>query len=142
MDRVIEAIPVRIQRSRQHKQVSPNGLPVVYVGRGSKWGSPFRLVKHGGVWTIKTDGSGRCISILTKHGQFSYDTKEEAAKNAVNMYQTWLLPFTHKGSSMEAFFQSMAMLESIEELRDKNLSCWCKVGEACHADLLLELANR
>lgn len=34
---------VHIQRSRQKKQVSPNGLEVVYVGRGSKYGNPFKL---------------------------------------------------------------------------------------------------
>lgn len=33
--------PIRIQRSRQHKMVSPNGLPIVYVGRPSKWGNPY-----------------------------------------------------------------------------------------------------
>lgn len=35
--------PLRVQRSRQRKQVSPNGLPIVYVGRGSKYGNPFKL---------------------------------------------------------------------------------------------------
>ena len=34
---------IRIQRSRQHKQQSPNGLPIVYVGRPTKWGNPFIL---------------------------------------------------------------------------------------------------
>ena len=29
----------------------------------------------------------------------------------------------------------------IEQLRGKNLACWCKPGEPCHADVLLELAN-
>lgn len=27
-------------------------------------------------------------------------------------------------------------------LRGKNLACWCPLGEACHADVLLELANK
>jgi hypothetical protein len=27
------------------------------------------------------------------------------------------------------------------ELRGKNLACFCKPGEPCHADVLLELAN-
>lgn len=27
-------------------------------------------------------------------------------------------------------------------LRGKNLACWCKPGTPCHADVLLELANR
>ena len=39
-----EATPVRLQRSRKHKQISPNGLPIVYVGRPSKWGNPFKVV--------------------------------------------------------------------------------------------------
>jgi hypothetical protein len=30
----------------------------------------------------------------------------------------------------------------LNELRGKNLACWCKTGEPCHADVLLELANR
>lgn len=30
---------------------------------------------------------------------------------------------------------------NIESLRGKNLACWCKPGEPCHADVLLELAN-
>jgi len=29
----------------------------------------------------------------------------------------------------------------IEQLRGKNLACWCKLDEPCHADVLLELAN-
>jgi hypothetical protein len=28
------------------------------------------------------------------------------------------------------------------ELRGKNLACWCPLDEPCHADVLLELANR
>ena len=28
-----------------------------------------------------------------------------------------------------------------ERLAGKNLACWCKPGEPCHADVLLELAN-
>jgi hypothetical protein len=27
------------------------------------------------------------------------------------------------------------------ELRGKNLACWCKQGTPCHADVLLDLAN-
>lgn len=28
------------------------------------------------------------------------------------------------------------------ELRGKNLACWCPLGEPCHADALLKLANQ
>lgn len=30
----------------------------------------------------------------------------------------------------------------LDELRGKNLACWCELGEPCHADVLLELANK
>jgi hypothetical protein len=44
---------------------------------------------------------------------------------------------------MMEFYQSMAQTESvIESLKGKNLSCWCKVGEPCHGDVLLEIANK
>lgn len=28
------------------------------------------------------------------------------------------------------------------ELRGKNLACFCKIGQPCHADVLLEIANQ
>lgn len=31
---------------------------------------------------------------------------------------------------------------SLEPLRGKNLACWCALDRPCHADVLLELANR
>lgn len=31
---------------------------------------------------------------------------------------------------------------ALDDLRGKNLACWCKVGDPCHADVLLELANQ
>jgi hypothetical protein len=30
----------------------------------------------------------------------------------------------------------------LQALRGKNLACWCKIGESCHADILLKAANR
>lgn len=31
--------------------------------------------------------------------------------------------------------------EARDELRGKNLACWCRLDQPCHADVLLELAN-
>ena len=31
---------------------------------------------------------------------------------------------------------------SLHELRGKDLACWCKDGKPCHADVLIEFANR
>lgn len=32
--------------------------------------------------------------------------------------------------------------DRLPDLRGKNLACWCGPGEPCHADVLLEMANR
>lgn len=29
-----------------------------------------------------------------------------------------------------------------EDFKGKDLACWCKEGEPCHADVLLEIANK
>lgn len=134
---MLAEVPVRIQRSRQHKQVSPNGLPISYVGRGTRWGNPFRLVKYSdGKWAVKTDGSDRCNELLIKHCHAVYHTRDAAAIDAIKCYNFWLLPYSHKEGSMAE------IEDAIASLKGKNLSCWCRLDEKCHADLLLELANR
>lgn len=30
----------------------------------------------------------------------------------------------------------------LSELRGKNLACWCKPDQICHADILLKIANQ
>lgn len=40
------------------------------------------------------------------------------------------------------FACEIAPLLPVDELRGKNLACWCKPGEKCHADVLLEMANK
>ena len=32
--------------------------------------------------------------------------------------------------------------EHVSDLKGKNLACWCPMDGPCHADVLLELANR
>ena len=98
--------PIRIQRSRKVKQVSPNGLPIVYVGRPTKYGNLYRVDDPDIVTTEK----------------------------AVKCFEVWIkyLIESRKG-----------YLEQIKkDLKGKNLSCWCKIGEPCHADILLKIANK
>jgi hypothetical protein len=139
---VLAEVPVRIQRSRQHKQVSPNGLPIVYVGRGTRWGNPFRLCKlNNGKFAVSHECDYQLHQITKKVGcdNKHYNTREEAAKDAIRCYSNWLLPYTHEGTLGE-FFQSQAVLEdALLSLKNKNLSCWCKLDETCHADYLINL---
>lgn len=96
--------PVRIQRSRQHKTVNPNGLPIIYVGRPSRFGNPFKDMKD------------------------AYDRFKVIADYSVRNY---LL-----GPNPKEWVDRVR-----KELRGKNLSCWCPLDQACHADILLEIAN-
>src|SRR5690606_4298669 len=100
--------PVRIQRSRKHKQVSPNGLPIVYVGRPGKWGNPYKIGVHS-PWLGR-----RCENI---------DDIIESYRMRINASEA---------------MQRLAK----HHLSGKNLSCWCSLDCKCHADVLLELANK
>jgi hypothetical protein len=45
--------------------------------------------------------------------------------------------------AVEAFRRlEVPHMHDVAQLRGKNLACWCKPGEPCHADVLLEVANR
>lgn len=51
-------------------------------------------------------------------------------EDAVNWYRDHITPDSLMGK------------DARKELRGKNLACWCKPGTPCHADVLLELANK
>jgi len=97
--------PCRIQRRRTKgfslQKASPNGLPVVYVGRGSKFGNAFTVEQYG-------------------------------REKAVQMFRDYI---GHPNSPHG--FEP----EEITQLKGKNLACWCREDQPCHADVLLELAN-
>lgn len=43
--------------------------------------------------------------------------------------------------SAKHFYIGHALKLPHQELRGKNLACWCALDQPCHADILLELAN-
>ena len=63
--------------------------------------------------------------------RIGHDAKD--AKDAVEKFQYWL---TATNEGLEIFSRCKT------ELRGKNLACWCKPGEFCHCDTLLEIANK
>ena len=52
-----------------------------------------------------------------------YRVEEYGREGAIQKYRKWLIG------------------RDLSELRGKNLACWCRLDQACHADILLELAN-
>jgi hypothetical protein len=53
----------------------------------------------------------------------------ETTQEAVDLYRRLLWPTPNERAWVA------------ENLRGKNLACWCKLGEPCHADVLLVIAN-
>lgn len=61
----------------------------------------------------------------------------------------WGNPFTiveHGRDGAVALYRQMLAgrghLKLRRDLQGKNLACWCPLDKPCHADVLLELANR
>ena len=107
--------PKRIQRKRIKGWRMPENT--VYVGRGSKWGNPYIVVKkRTGGYMIK--GYGRAL----------YGWKTYAIDRSVELYRKRVAKHFHP--------------LDIKELKGKNLACWCPLGHSCHADVLLEIAGR
>jgi len=112
--------PVRIQRSRQHKQVSPNGLAIKYVGRPTKWGNPFKVIGEDGHWFVMSDDGFPLVT---------FDNKKDAIACCLENYKEYI---SHE--------HNLGIIK-ISDLVGVNLSCWCRLDQKCHADVLLELAN-
>jgi hypothetical protein len=131
-------MPVRLQLSRhkgfdlQALSRSTNGLDAVNVARPFRWGNPWKIGDN-----IFEDGRYRRC-----------DTLADCIK-AFRQFVDWDPdgPWTvYEGSRLTCWGgygpQHKNQKTIKAELRGKNLACWCKQGEPCHADVLLELANR
>jgi len=68
---------------------------------------------------------------------FFVDSEHDAAW-CIRMFRHWLNGAPNTGGGL----RRISLLSRLSELRGKDLACWCKEGEPCHADILLELANQ
>jgi hypothetical protein len=84
----------------------------VKVARPSQWGNPFVVGKP----------HPSC-------------TPEEIAAGAEPLAREWCVETYGALARLGTF-------GDVSTLRGKNLACWCRLDQPCHADILLELANR
>lgn len=115
-------MPKRIQRKRQKGWKKPAGC--VNVTRPGKWGNPFEVmpVRRGLVvsWIV--------ISPDT-YVDAEFKTEAEAASTAIDLFSDLIEK------------ELDANPDALDELRGKDLMCWCKEGDPCHGDILLRFAN-
>jgi hypothetical protein len=120
-------MPQRIQRERTKGwKMPPN---TVYVGRPTWFGNPFTPEQY---W-----GAGYSGSLATATAACVQAYREWLT--GARLTHDWRAPPHFKGW-LEACREDR--VKSIPSLRGNNLACWCKSGEPCHADVLLELANK
>lgn len=113
-------MPIRIQRRRTKGWRMPANT--VYVGRPTQWGNPWRV----GQWeTGELQADGTNIHRIT-------------AEEAVENFRFTMCPIEGRPGFVTDF--EMAEID-LRPLRGKDLACWCPLSQACHADVLLELAN-
>ncbi len=113
--------PLRIVLQRKKGWRMPDNT--VKVDRSTRWGNPFK------VGDLVTGIPGLC-----KSG--SAERRLETTAEAVHCYQCWL-----EGIVTLYSRRPPDRWELQDALRGKNLACWCKAGEPCHADVLLGIAN-
>jgi len=118
--------PKRIQRRRTKGWTKPEGA--VYVGRGSKWGNPIVVGT-----SVKSGAGSTCIRTKAEAARYyrlAFSNREALiGQNGIHWSkgECWTPPTTD-------------MIRA--ELAGKTLMCWCAEDQPCHADALLEIANR
>lgn len=122
--------PVRFQMSRRKGfnlnalSESTNGLPAVVVSRPSIFGNPF----------TRDDAIASQYATLDTWRAFVVECFEDWLGPSQSGRDWWQGPKSDR--------QRAAINEGLSKLRGKNLACWCRPGDPCHADVLLKLANR
>ena len=136
--------PIRVQLSRKKGWRMPENT--VKVDRTTKWGNPFNFKAASHCWTALSYG---CTGDPAGRHEASVKAFREWVTSGKFMLLTGVGLFAeHKGKkvpfavSPDIAAPKAPSLEQIQAaLRGKNLACWCKLDAACHADILLELAN-
>jgi hypothetical protein len=111
--------PQRIQLKRTKGWRKP--ADAIVVSRPSKWGNPFRVGAPSAYWMGPGWGSP------FRPDPIPLMDADQITEIYRNMVTTNNGPFSRE--------------EVVEQLRGRDLACWCPLDQPCHADVLLEVAN-
>ena len=128
--------PQRFQLSRNNGWRKPQGA--VVVTRGTVWGNPFKIGEPSGHQF--SDGGDATPMIAAM-------TRDQVLSMYHDLLRGFITPEMHpQGHAwMREFKRKMRgghpTEMAVSYLRGKDLCCWCRLDQPCHADVLLELAN-
>lgn len=119
----------RIQLRRTKGWRKPDG--VVVVSRPTRWGNPWRVVHRNGVWGVL----GR--------GEWMTSAGEPWTRHDAQMFAVERFSDLHRSvfDGPNKWGRSIYTRDAQIILGGKDLACWCSLGQPCHADVLLEIAN-
>ena len=118
--------PARIQRKRTKGWRMPEGA--VYVGRPSRWGNPVGV---GAAYITSPSLDPFVMPTFRDPGEYEHFRVVRCADAATAV--AWYRPMAERWA---------LVTWNLEVLRGRDLACWCALDQPCHADVLLELANR
>lgn len=148
--------PERIQRRRSTGWRMPEGA--VYVGRPTKWGNPFRLRTPYGLArmpAVNGEGDWEYEGRISADGA-RHDYHEPGGKitvchvrymtpaECVELFRAALVREPTPSMRMaypSGSFVKPTVEDAVRDLAGHDLACWCPLGQPCHADVLLQLAN-
>jgi hypothetical protein len=140
--------PMRVQLKRKKGWRMPENT--VSVARPTRWGNPYKVVKLSGeLWTVVQASNGEPVPLL----EIEIMAEKTAHYAAIGLFNS------HVNRRMVLIATPYPAEDEIRaELEGKHLACWCRlcsrhqkgkpVGvkctrcQPCHADVLLEVANR
>jgi hypothetical protein len=119
--------PVRIQRRRTKGWRAPEHA--VYVGRPTRFGNPYRLIRQDNGWAVQFGDHGGSVGIF--HNDF------EARRYATEAFRVWI--------NLPEQADTLRLFRAL--LHGRDLTCWCPLPadgqpDHCHAAVLLEIANQ
>ena len=126
----MERLPKRIQRKRVKGWKIPENT--IYVGRPSKWGNPIKIYED--CIFINISWRRKILNpwIFYCHGNI---------EDVVNLFERFLDGTEFYNEDLQHWADYFKNLD-INELRGKDLSCWCGLTRPCHANVLLKYANK
>ena len=119
----------RIQRKRVKGWRMPENT--VYVGRGTKWGNPVKLI--GDAIFIDAGYRRHITNRWVYWDQGSIDM-------VLDLYRRIVRGFQFADCDLQ-YWSVKFNQNDLNELKGKDLACWCKPGQKCHADVLIKLIS-
>lgn len=132
----------RVRRSRKKGSVTPPNTK--YVGRPSYWANNYVVRREGGVWVVFDNRDSRSkYSRQQLKKPMMFNSEFEAYQFAVDCYEKEWFAYknTDEYTIMDYYFVMCSYESVVQDLKGKNLSCWCREDLPCHVDVLLRYAN-